>query len=73
MLVNESYIKLTKYGVDVFSVKTDAFVLIASDLEKAYGLIQMDLDLGGYQRKVLLFYQVIHYNKKKTTKLKLNR
>ena len=33
--VYQSYEKLKKYGVEVFSVKNDAFTIKAEDLEKA--------------------------------------
>ena len=50
MLVNESYNKLTTYGVDVFSVKTGAFVLRSSDLDKASELIQFDDGFGTWRK-----------------------
>ena len=46
LLVHESYTKLRKCGIDVFSVKTDAFVLRSSDLEKAHELIEFDNGFG---------------------------
>ena len=49
MLVNDSYNKLTKYGVDVFTFQTNAFVLRDSDLEQAYGLIKFDGGFGTWR------------------------
>ncbi|MFM7985629.1 MAG: hypothetical protein ACKPKO_40590, partial [Candidatus Fonsibacter sp.] len=47
--VYETYNKLIK-NVDVFTVKTDAFVLRSSDLEKAYALIEFDNGFGTWRK-----------------------
>ena len=50
LLVHETYNKLTKNGVDVFSVKTDAFVLRSSDFEKARALFDFDKGFGTWRK-----------------------
>jgi hypothetical protein len=47
--VYQSYEKLKKYGVDVFSVKNDAFTIKADDLEKAKSLLKYDDGLGSWR------------------------
>jgi hypothetical protein len=45
----EAYQKLTKYNVPVYSVKTDAFTIKASDLEKAESLLTFDEGFGSWR------------------------
>ena len=49
MLDNEAYKKIRQCGVDVFSIKTDAYVLRSSDLEKAHELIEFDNGFGTWR------------------------
>ncbi|MFM7985446.1 MAG: hypothetical protein ACKPKO_39640, partial [Candidatus Fonsibacter sp.] len=66
MLMHDSYNKLRKNGVDVFTVKTDAFVIRSSDLEKRLLKclnLTMVLELGGHQKKAILFYQLRQYKR----------
>ncbi|MFM7984675.1 MAG: hypothetical protein ACKPKO_35660, partial [Candidatus Fonsibacter sp.] len=49
LLVHETYNKPIKNGVYVFTVKTDAFVLRSSDLEKARALIEFDNGFGTWR------------------------
>ena len=50
MLVNESYNKFIKCGIDVFSVKTDACVIRSSELEKAHELMEFDNVFGTWRK-----------------------
>ena len=50
LLVHETYNKLTKNGVDVCSVKTDACVIRSSDFEKARTLIDFDNGFGTWRK-----------------------
>ena len=43
------YQKLTNAGIDVFSVKTDAFTIKASDVEKAQDTINFYDGIGGWR------------------------
>ena len=43
------YQKLTNAGIDVFTVKTDAFTIKASDVEKAQDTINFYDGIGGWR------------------------
>jgi hypothetical protein len=50
MLMRGSYKKLRKNGVDVFTVKTDAFVIRSSDIEKATEVLEFDNGIGTWRK-----------------------
>ena len=50
MLMHASYNKLRKNGVDVFTMKTDAFVIRSSDLEKATEVLEFDNGIGTWRK-----------------------
>ena len=43
------YKKLTDNGIDVFSVKTDAFTIKSTDLDNAKACIEFNNDIGGWR------------------------
>ena len=49
MLAHELYNELRKYGVDVFSVITDAFLFRSSDLVKVHELLEFDNGFGTWR------------------------
>ncbi|MFM7985716.1 MAG: hypothetical protein ACKPKO_41025, partial [Candidatus Fonsibacter sp.] len=65
----ETYNKLIKNVVDVFTLKTDAFVLRSSDLEKAYALIEFDNGFGTWRKSN---YDNINVLPRKTVQKKEN-
>ena len=49
MTMNEAYYKLRNNGIDIHSVKTDAFVIDTSDVDKAKELLNFHNDIGGWR------------------------
>ena len=49
MTMNEAYYKLRDNGIYIHSVKTDAFVIDTSDVEKAQDLLNFHNDIGGWR------------------------
>ena len=49
MTMNEAYYKLRDNGIYIHSVKTDAFVIDTSDIDKAQELLNFHNDIGGWR------------------------
>ena len=47
--MNEAYYKLRDNGIYIHSVKTDAFVIDTSDVDKAQELLNFHNDIGGWR------------------------
>jgi len=64
------YKTLVFKGIEVFSVKTDAFTIKAGDLELAKSCLEFSKDIGGWRfsKMKILIYQLITTNTNSTMK-----